>query len=286
MPRKIALLNLCFIFMWPSACMLKKDCLTREANLDAARTQLSQQVHQLESAEHEIHRLKESHGQCMQQLDWLQSENKRFTERRGATEKQLAGENIEDRYKELEKVNTSLSNKIKSLKIEIKKRDSIIQLQENVIRLLDDTKKTIETSLKEQIAKKMFEIETTESRLRMVIKDTILFSPGSMTINANGKKILRKIATSVKANQDQHIRVEGHTDNRPAKNSDSTNWELSATRAITVVRFLEEEAGLDSSKLSAVAYGASRPVASNDTEAGRLQNRRIELILYYLVSIH
>jgi len=280
MPRKLIFLSLCFIFFWPSACMLKKDCLTREVNLDAARTQLSQNVQQLENAEHEIRRLKESHSRCMQQLNRFQSENKIPTEGQDGTEKPLEDQKLQSRYQELEKINASLSSKIINLKIEIKKRDSIIQLQEDVIRLLDDTKKTIETSLKEQIAKKLFEIETMENRLRMVIKDTILFNPGSMMINANGKKILRKIAASIKENQDQHIRVEGHTDNTPAKKIDSTNWELSATRAIAVVRFLEE-AGLDSSKLSAVAYGASRPVASNDTEAGRLQNRRIELVLYY-----
>jgi chemotaxis protein MotB len=260
--------------------MFKKDCLSREANLDAARTQLSQNLQQLENDEHEIRRLKESHNRCMQQLNRLRSENKLFTEGQDGTGKPLEGQNLQNRYQELEKVNASLSGKITNLKIEIKKRDSIIQLQEDVIRLLDDTKKTIETSLKEQISKKLFEIETMENRLRMVIKDTILFNPGSMMINANGKKILRKIAISIKENQDQHIRVEGHTDNTPAKKIDSTNWELSATRAIAVVRFLEE-AGLDSSKLSAVAYGASRPVASNDTEAGRLQNRRIEMVLYY-----
>ena len=280
MPRKLIFLSLCFIFFWPSACMLKKDCLTREANLDAARTQLSQNVRQLENAEHEIRRLKESHRRCMQQLNRFQSENKIPAEGQDGTEKPLEGQKLQSRYQELEKVNASLSSKIINLKIEIKKRDSIIQLQEDVIRLLDDTKKTIETSLNEQIAKKLFEIETMENRLKMVIKDTILFNPGSMMINANGKKILRKIAASIKENQDQHVRVEGHTDNTPAKEIGSTNWEVSATRAIAVVRFLEE-AGLDSSKLSAVAYGASRPVVSNDTEAGRLQNRRIELVLYY-----
>ena len=281
MPRKLALLVLCFIFIWPSSCMLTKDCLTRETDLDATRAQLSQKLQQLETAEHEIHRLKESHSQCMQQLNRLQSENKMFTEGQNDKEKPLEGQNLQSRYQELEKVNSSLSSKIKNLKIEIKKRDSIIQLQEDVIRLLDDTKKTIETSLKEQIAKKLFEIETTVNRLRMIIKDTILFNPGSTVINDHGKKILQKIAASVKENQDQHIRVEGHTDDTPAKKTDSTNWELSAARAVAVVRFLEEEAGFDSSKLSAVAYGASRPVDSNDTETGRHQNRRIELVLYY-----
>ncbi len=282
MPRKLIFLSLCFIAFWPSACMLKRDCLTREADLDATRAQLSQNMRQLENAEQEISRLKENHSQCVQNLNRLQSENKILPEERDDTKKPSENQNLQDRFQEMEKINAGLSSKIKNLKLEIKKRDSIIQLQENVIRLLDDTKKTIETSLKEQIAKKLFEIETMENRLRMVIQDTILFNPGSTVINAHGKKILRKIAASVKENRDQHIRVEGHTDNTPAKKNGSSNWALSAARAIAVVRFFEEEAGLDSSKLSAVAYGTSRPIAPNDTEAGRLQNRRIELIIYYL----
>ena len=123
MPRKLALLVLCFIFIWPSICMLTKDCLTRETDLDATRAQLSQKLQQLETAEHEIHRLKESHSQCMQQLNRLQSENKIFTEGQDDKEKPLEGQKLQSRYQELEKINVSLSSKIINLKIEIKKRD-------------------------------------------------------------------------------------------------------------------------------------------------------------------
>jgi chemotaxis protein MotB len=58
-----------------------------------------------------------------------------------------------------------------------------------------------------------------------------------------------------------------------------TNWELSKARAAEIVRYLVEKGGMDSAKLSAVGYGASRPVASNGTEEGRKKNRRIEVVL-------
>jgi chemotaxis protein MotB len=58
-----------------------------------------------------------------------------------------------------------------------------------------------------------------------------------------------------------------------------TNWELSKARAAEIVRYLIEKGGMDSAKLSAVGYGASRPVASNGTEEGRKKNRRIEVVL-------
>ena len=261
--------------------MLKKDCMTREADMLNILDQLSQKNETIENITIENNRLRESQAQCMDALSKIKAERSTRVEESIKTEDSAKIEKIKSRNKELEKIKDNLTDKISSLKFEIKKRDSIIELQENVIQLLDDTKKTIETSLKEQIAKKLFEIESTEDQVKMVFKDMILFKPGSLEINPRGKQLLLKIAASVKAKKDQHITVEGHTDNTPVKKNYLTNWELSADRAVAVVRFLHEVAGCDASKLSAVAYGSSRPVASNDTEEGRRQNRRIELIIHY-----
>ena len=80
-----------------------------------------------------------------------------------------------------------------------------------------------------------------------------------------------------------NIRVEGHTDNVPIgpnlKSEYPTNWELASARAVNVVRFLQEKAGIDPRRLSAVAFAQYRPVASNKTEAGKQRNRRVEIVL-------
>ncbi len=248
--------------------MLEKDCLKRETDLNATRTQLVFKDQELQNALQEIHRLKESNAK-------LRESNARVTAE--------TLEDLEQQYRsnELEKINTSLSRKIKVLRVELKKRDSIIQLQQDVIRLLDDAQKTIETSLNEQVAKKLSEIEAIKKQFRKVFPDTVLFNSGSMTITEEGEKILLEFAGSVKEYDYLHIRVEGHADNAPPQKTNLTNWELSAARAIAVVRFLETKAGLDASRLSATAYGASRPIAVNDTEAGHHQNRRIELVIHY-----
>jgi chemotaxis protein MotB len=77
--------------------------------------------------------------------------------------------------------------------------------------------------------------------------------------------------------------VEGHTDDVPIGlvfiEKYPTNWELSAARAVGVVRFLQEKGWLEPKRLSAVGYSYYKPVASNDTAEGRRQNRRIEIIL-------
>jgi flagellar motor protein MotB len=281
MVSKPSFLILCIFFLLPSACMLKKDCVTRETNIISVLDQLSQKNETIEKMAAENRRIKQDWNQCTDALSKIRAEGSNQVVESIKTEDPAEIEKIKSRNKELEKIKDNLTDKISSLKFEIKKRDSIIELQENVIQLLDDTKKTIETSLKEQIAKKLFEIESTEDQVKMVFKDMILFSPGSLTIHPRGKQLLLKIAASVKAKKGQHITVEGHTDNTPVKKKYPTNWELSADRALAVVRFLNEVAGCDASKLSAVAYGSSRPVASNDTEEGRRKNRRIELIIHY-----
>jgi chemotaxis protein MotB len=77
--------------------------------------------------------------------------------------------------------------------------------------------------------------------------------------------------------------VEGHTDNVPIGpdlvHIFPTNWELSVARAVAVVRFLQEKGGIQPKRLSARGYSYYRPVAPNESEEGRRQNRRIEIIL-------
>ena len=248
--------------------MLQKNCLKREADLNAIQAQLVFNDQKLQNALQEIQRLRESNAT-------LRESNAK------ATAKTI--EDLEQHYRsnELEKINASLSGKIKTLRVELKKRDSIIQLQQDVIRLLDDDQRTIEKSLNEQTAKKIAEIDTIRKQFRKVFPDTILFNSGSMTITEEGEKVLLKFAASVKQYDYLQVRVEGHADNAPPQKIHLNNWELSAARAIAVVRFLETKAGLDASRLSATAYGASRPIAVNETEAGQYQNRRIELVIQY-----
>ncbi|MBW1850620.1 MAG: OmpA family protein [Deltaproteobacteria bacterium] len=183
----------------------------------------------------------------------------------------------------MENISLNLANKVKKLEFEMEKRNSIIQLQGKVIKLLDDTKKTIETSLRDQIEEKLLEIEGVEGKVKLIFTDMILFDPGRTRINKKGKELLLKLANSIKENKHQNIVVEGHTDNRPVKGSAKqkypTNWEISASRAIAVVRFFQEEAGLEPERMSVVGYSFYRPIASNDTEEGRRRNRRIEVIL-------
>ena len=181
------------------------------------------------------------------------------------------------------KINEQLLQNNRRLKKELNKKKSVIQLQGQVIQLLDDTKKTIETSLKDQIAAQEIEVVEEDDKLKVIFVDKILFDSGSAKINDRGMELLQVMAGPLKNNKDQNIVVEGHTDNIPLspglKKRFPSNWELSTARAAAVVRFFQEQAEIEPERLSARGYSFYRPVASNTSDEGRRQNRRIEIIL-------
>lgn len=102
------------------------------------------------------------------------------------------------------------------------------------------------------------------------------FATSKFDILQPSYKALDQLAKTAKDCGNVVIEVGGHTDN--VGKSDA-NAELSKLRAEAVVKYLTK-AGVDSSKLKAVGYGDAKPVASNDTPAGRQQNRRIEFLVH------
>lgn len=106
-------------------------------------------------------------------------------------------------------------------------------------------------------------------------RSTILFNSNSAQITHGSRSLLDRMAYVLERCPAATVIVEGHTD---TVGDSRTNQRLSQARAQSVVKALEE-VGIAPARLSAVGYGVSRPVASNDTEVGRARNRRIELIV-------
>jgi chemotaxis protein MotB len=103
------------------------------------------------------------------------------------------------------------------------------------------------------------------------------FPSGSAEIRATSIPVLSMLAATLPAGP---LRVEGHTDNVPIHTAQfATNWELSTARATAIARLLLEQGSIDPPNLSAAGYAEYHPVASNATEDGRLQNRRVDIIL-------
>ena len=123
---------------------------------------------------------------------------------------------------------------------------------------------------------------------RFIFASEVLFEPGSATLASAGEAeianiadILRSIADDIPAGIDWVIRVDGHTDNIPVGSNSrfADNWELSQARALSVVRFMSEDLGIDPRRLAANGFGEFQPLNPLDSPEARAQNRRIELKL-------
>ena len=190
---------------------------------------------------------------------------------------------LQDKHSDLENEKQNLVQASRDLNLKLKKEKMVVKEKTKVISDLEDTKKKIEEGLKEQIANQQIKIEEIEGKLKLTFVDKILFNSGSTKINKKGKEILLTFAESIQEDKDHNILVEGHTDNvgvgSALKSKFPSNWELSTARSSAIVRFLQEEGGIEPERLSAIGFSYYKPVASNDDEEGRSQNRRIEIIL-------
>jgi len=118
-----------------------------------------------------------------------------------------------------------------------------------------------------------------ERGLVISIQDTLLFERGSAELTTEARAILKKIS-SVLAASNNLIRVEGHTCNLPIHTSQfPSNWELSVLRATNVLQIMIQDGGIEPGRLSATGYGEYRPIADNQTEEGRIHNRRVDLVV-------
>lgn len=110
------------------------------------------------------------------------------------------------------------------------------------------------------------------------IRDRILFASAEADLLPEGQALLARLAPLLKAS-DERIYVEGHTDNQPISTTRfQSNWELAAARATTVVHQFRA-LGIPAERLRAVSVADSEPIASNQDEVGRAQNRRVSLLL-------
>jgi chemotaxis protein MotB len=107
------------------------------------------------------------------------------------------------------------------------------------------------------------------------------FDSGSDILKPEGRVLLDSIASAL-VQTDNHIRVEGHTDNVPIRNARfPSNWELSTARATTVVAYLIDRFKFAPERLSAGGYSEYRPVESNATVEGRSRNRRVDIVVLH-----
>ena len=135
--------------------------------------------------------------------------------------------------------------------------------------------------LQRQLRGENIGLDVAERGLVITLADNILFDSGKAEIKEDAHSVLDKIVAVIKAKApDKNIGIEGHTDNVPITHSSwKSNRELSTARANNVYHYLVDKGGISASRLTTIGYGEFRPIASNDTAAGRAKNRRVEIVI-------
>ena len=120
-----------------------------------------------------------------------------------------------------------------------------------------------------------------ERGIVVTINEKILFKSGSAIIEPKDQDTVVKIGKDILCKiPNKHIRVEGHTDNIPMKSAIyASNWELSAARAINVLKILVDKGGINPKMIRPVPNGEYSPLVPNTTDANRAKNRRVDIVI-------
>jgi chemotaxis protein MotB len=120
-----------------------------------------------------------------------------------------------------------------------------------------------------------------DGRLTLQLVDKVLFRSGEAELTKRGERVMSRVGLALKEMKDKQVWVQGHTDAVPVRKDNekfSSNWELSAARALTVVHYLQDQSGVNPKRLAAAAFGSHRPVSRRK----KSKNRRIEIVLFPL----
>jgi len=167
---------------------------------------------------------------------------------------------------------SDLQNTIyKSIRMEFAREEEILVEKEEVA-----IKKMVDY-VEERRLSGFATIKVSEQRVRIMLADPVLFDLGESELKLSAIPVLHQVAGLLK-DIPNAVLVEGHTDDRPMTGDKfRSNWELSAARAFSVIRYFIEQEKISAERLSAVGYGEYRPLYPNDTEENRAKNRRIEI---------
>lgn len=245
-----------------AAALVLGGCVSQET-FDKAQSEKAQEISTLQGQrarlERQMRDLEQQKATLEQQKVALEQQKATLENDRAALERQQA---------QLRAQNEALESQKQQLLSASK------QSQSQYDKLLDD--------LKQEVQQGQLQVRRYKDMLTVDVAEQLFFDSGRAALKETGKEVLKKVAEAVRSYEDKAIRVIGHTDNVPITGGLQkvfpSNWELSAARATTVVRFLQD-AGIAPERLIATGRAEYAPVAPNDTPEGRQKNRRIEITL-------
>ncbi|MDR9449517.1 MAG: OmpA family protein [Psychroflexus sp.] len=295
------------MFLLLSSCVSKKkfdDINSRLLDMENAKANLEELV---DKKNYALDSLTDIIQVQEQKLDSLADQNKNLED--DLVSKQKAFENLKSSYDALEKQSSASlaanSKQNRELLAELEeKREMLNEKQSRLSGLQKDLNKREERirRLEERIAQKEqqmnqlkqnlqkalvdfegkgLEVEQRNGNVYVSMENKLLFGSGSWNVGSQGKKAIQELSKVLANNPDINVLIEGHTDNVPYKGNEmiEDNWDLSTKRATEVLKLILSSSSIDAQGLTAAGRGKFMPVASNETEAGRAKNRRIEVVL-------
>lgn len=162
---------------------------------------------------------------------------------------------------------------------QVSEQKASLEAPSNVDTSLSKAFTELQSQMRRELNAGSIRLQLEKRGLVITLQEKPFFPSGGNTINQKTYGTIGQLAQTINALPNA-VRLEGHTDSVPIRNSRfQNNWELSAARSIALLQLFEHQFGSPSAKFSISGYADNVPVASNDTENGRAQNRRVEIII-------
>lgn len=180
----------------------------------------------------------------------------------------------------LEQIKQSTNQQTAKLDISIEDMDDVKQrmLQAKIGEIEDQADK-IEGSLAQEVGEGLVSVETEGLRIIIRINEKGSFSSGAAVLKAGFEPVMEKITAAVN-DSIGIVNVSGHTDDIPISTDwYRSNWELAASRAVTVAHFMLNANGTEPNRIVVQGYADTKPLVPNDSAENRAKNRRVEIII-------
>ena len=262
---KIFVMAMMAVALMATSCASKKDlqnCQSENreltANYQATKEKLAAAEASLAAAQEQLSSTKNDYAKLQNSLD------KSLT---NANQNNISIEKLVDQINE--------SNQYIRHLVEVKsKSDSL-----NMVLTNNLTRSLSREEMKE------VDVQVMKGVVYISLADNMLYQSGSYEVNSRAKETLSKIAKIIQDYKDYDVLIEGNTDNVPVSTTSAkmknirNNWDLSALRASSVVQYLQDNFGVSPKRMTAGGRGEYNPVTTNDTEVGKMRNRRTQIII-------
>lgn len=262
---KIFVMAMMAVALMATSCASKKDlqnCQSENreltANYQATKEKLAATEASLAAAQEQLSSTKKDYAKLQNSLD------KSLT---NANQNNISIEKLVDQINE--------SNQYIRHLVEVKsKSDSL-----NMVLTNNLTRSLSREEMKE------VDVQVLKGVVYISLADNMLYQSGSYEVNSRAKETLSKIAKIIQDYKDYDVLIEGNTDNVPVSTTSAkmknirNNWDLSALRASSVVQYLQDNFGVSPKRMTAGGRGEYNPVTTNDTEMGKMRNRRTQIII-------